>query len=96
MTEAQKFHRMAAVFERKADEAAASNEPWALGNLRLYQNKMSEFLAKAYEAERTAAIAAHLAAHERKVANRTKARNAKGERNKKRGLQAFVNSIKKP
>lgn len=51
-TEAQRHFGIAAVFERKADEAAASNAPWALGNLRTYQNMMSKHLALAYAAER--------------------------------------------
>ena len=38
---------MAAWAEAKADEAAASDAPWALNNLRLYQNKMSLWLQNA-------------------------------------------------
>lgn len=52
MTEAERQFRIAAVFERKADEAAASDAPWALGNLRTYQNMMSKHLALAYAAEK--------------------------------------------
>jgi len=52
MTDAEKFERMALIFERKADEAAASNAPWAVGNLRTYQNKASEFWGKHYAAAR--------------------------------------------
>lgn len=51
MTEAQKQYRIAAVFERKANEAAASDAPWALKNLHLYQNLMSKHLGLAYAAE---------------------------------------------
>lgn len=42
---------MAQWAERKANEAAASDAPWALNNLRLYQNKMSEWLGEYYRAE---------------------------------------------
>jgi hypothetical protein len=52
MTEAAKFERMALWAEAKADEAAASDVPWALRNLRLYQNKASEFWDKHFEAVR--------------------------------------------
>lgn len=34
--------------EQKANEAAASNAPWALGNLRLYQNMASKFWGEHY------------------------------------------------
>jgi hypothetical protein len=34
------WERMAKGAERKADFWAASDAPWALGNLRLYQDKM--------------------------------------------------------
>lgn len=53
MSNADKFKAMALVFERKADEAAASDAPWAMGNLRLYQNKASEFWGKHFAALRT-------------------------------------------
>lgn len=43
---------MAKWAERKADEAAASDKPWALRNLRLYQNLMSQWLGEALAAER--------------------------------------------
>lgn len=52
MTPAEKFKGMALIFERKADEAAASDAPWALGNLRVYQNKASEFWGKHFAAAR--------------------------------------------
>lgn len=52
MKESEKFHRMAEWAERKADEAAASDAPWAMGNLRTYQNYMSKFLGMAYAAEK--------------------------------------------
>lgn len=32
--------------ERKCAEAAASDEPWALANLRLYQNYLVRFLGE--------------------------------------------------
>ena len=56
---AAQWEAMAVWAERKADEAAASDAPWALRNLRFYQNKMSEWLkeyyaAKAAEQEREA------------------------------------------
>lgn len=46
------LHRMADWAERKANEAARSTEPWALSNLRLYQNLMSKWYGEALEAER--------------------------------------------
>ena len=52
MTEAEKSKRMAEWAERKADEAAASDAPWWLGNLRLYQNMASKFWAQHYKAVR--------------------------------------------
>ena len=50
MTEAEKLKAMALIFERKADACAASSVPWALNNLRLYQNKASEFWGKHFSA----------------------------------------------
>lgn len=43
---------MAQWAERKADEAASSDKPWAMANLRMYQNKMSEWLGEHYRALR--------------------------------------------
>lgn len=43
MTKSELARRKALWAERKADEAAASDKPWALGNLRLYQNMASRF-----------------------------------------------------
>lgn len=43
---------MANSAERKANEWAASDEPWALANLRLYQNLMSRWLGEHYRALR--------------------------------------------
>lgn len=48
MTKAELSKRKALWAERKADEAAASNAPWALGNLRLYQNMASKFWGEHY------------------------------------------------
>lgn len=45
------------------------------------------------EDERTAAIARHLAEHDRKHAKRVKARDAAAQRKKARGLAAFVASL---
>lgn len=42
--------RRALVAERRADEAAASDLPWAIGNLRLYQNLASKFWGEYYAA----------------------------------------------
>ena len=42
---------MAQWAERKANEAAMSDEPWALNNLRLYQNLMSNYLGEYYRAK---------------------------------------------
>lgn len=44
------YKRMALYFERKADEAAASDAPWAMGNLRTYQNFASQYWRKHYQA----------------------------------------------
>ncbi len=44
------WRRMALWAEAKVDQAAASSEPWAMNNLRLYQNKASEFWAEHYRA----------------------------------------------
>ena len=44
------LRRKAEWAERKCDEAAASSEPWALANLRLYQNYLSRFLTDYYVA----------------------------------------------
>jgi hypothetical protein len=41
---------MAEWAEAKANAAAASSEPWARNNLRLYQNKASEFWREHYKA----------------------------------------------
>lgn len=48
MTESEKYFGMAAWAGRKADKAAASDAPWALGNLRTYQNLMSKWLGEAH------------------------------------------------
>jgi hypothetical protein len=48
----EKLERMALWAERKADEAAASDAPWAMGNLRLYQNMASKFWHEHYTAVR--------------------------------------------
>lgn len=47
---------MAEWAERKANEAAASDKPWAMANLRTYQNKMSEWLGEHYRAKREEAL----------------------------------------
>lgn len=52
MTEADKFERMALWAERKADEAAESPKPWALRNLRFYQNYASKWWGEHYKAKR--------------------------------------------
>lgn len=52
MTEAEIALRKAQWAERKADEAAASSAPWALGNLRLYQNLASKFWGEHFAALR--------------------------------------------
>lgn len=43
MTTAELARRKALWAERKANEAAASDKPWWLGNLRLYQNLADKF-----------------------------------------------------
>lgn len=42
--EALHYKNAAGIAERKADEAAASPAPWALRNLRVYQNLMCRLL----------------------------------------------------
>ena len=42
---------MAEWAEAKANAASASSEPWAMANLRLYQNKASEFWSEYYKAK---------------------------------------------
>jgi hypothetical protein len=41
---------MAEWAERKAEVASASPDPWAMANMRLYQNKASEFWREHYRA----------------------------------------------
>lgn len=55
------YRRMALYFERKANEAAASDVPWAMGNLRIYQSFASEYWRKHY-------LAAHAEDLERSIA----------------------------
>lgn len=50
MTRTDILKRKADWAERKCDEAAASSAPWALGNLRLYQNLASKFWGEYYAA----------------------------------------------
>lgn len=45
--------------------------------------------------EREVAIAAHCAAHDAKVARRVKQRHSRQDRNKRRGLAAFVARIER-
>ena len=45
---ADEWRKMALWAEQKADEAAASDAPWWLGNLRLYQGKAGEWWANHY------------------------------------------------
>lgn len=52
---AELARRKALWAERKADEAAASDKPWALRNLRLYQNMASKFWSECFTAERSEA-----------------------------------------
>ncbi len=44
------LRRKAEWAECKANEAAASDKPWAARNLRLYQNLMSKWLGEYYRA----------------------------------------------
>ena len=48
------LRRKAEWAERKCAEAAASDKPWALRNLRLYQNFASRFWGEYFEALRNA------------------------------------------
>lgn len=41
---------MAEWAEAKAEAASASSDPWAMANMRLYQNKASEFWREHYHA----------------------------------------------
>lgn len=52
MAAAELALRKAQWAERKADEAAASDQPWALGNLRLYQNMASRYWGEHFAAKR--------------------------------------------
>lgn len=52
MTKTELARRKALWAERKADEAAASDAPWAMRNLRLYQNMASKFWGECFAAER--------------------------------------------
>lgn len=47
---AELWRGMALWAERKADEAAASDAPWAMGNLRTYQNCASKWWGEHYRA----------------------------------------------
>ena len=60
MKDTQFARRKAEWAERKADEAAASDKPWALRNLRLYQNLASKFWGEYYKLEREAVAASPL------------------------------------
>lgn len=46
------LERRALVAERKADEWSCSDKPWALRNLRIYQNLASKFWGEYYAALR--------------------------------------------
>ena len=48
MNSAELAKRKALWAERKADEAAESDAPWALRNLRLYQNYASRYWGEHY------------------------------------------------
>lgn len=47
--DAKTWKAMAEWAERKADEAAASDVPWWLGNLRTYQNCASKWWSEHYK-----------------------------------------------
>jgi len=47
---AETWKGMALWAERKADEAAASDAPWAMGNLRTYQNCASKWWSEHFRA----------------------------------------------
>lgn len=46
------YRRCAAACEAKANEASASDLPWAMSNLRMYQNQMVRWLDRYHEAIR--------------------------------------------
>ena len=50
------WRHMAEWAEAKANAAAAASEPWALANLRLYQNKASEYWGEHYKAAQAEAL----------------------------------------
>lgn len=50
MTKAELAKRKALWAERKANEASASEAPWALRNLRLYQGLAWKFWGEHYDA----------------------------------------------
>lgn len=49
MTEAERYYKMALWAENKANIAASSDKPWAMGNLRVYQNLASRFWHQYYK-----------------------------------------------
>jgi hypothetical protein len=61
---AKHWRRMALWAERKGDEAAASTEPWALGNLRTYQNFASLWWKEHYRAAHAEELEASIAFQE--------------------------------
>jgi hypothetical protein len=59
---AEMWENMALWAEHKADEAAASEAPWAMGNLRTYQNCASKWWSEHYRAKRAEELA-RISAH---------------------------------
>jgi len=55
-THLEVLRRKALWAERKADEAAVCDKPWALSNLRFYQNYASLFWSEYFAAARTAGV----------------------------------------
>lgn len=61
MTRLELANRRVAYYQRLCDKWAASDTPWALGTLRLYQNYLSKAVgdqcAAEYEAEHARSVA---------------------------------------
>jgi hypothetical protein len=56
MNAAELARRKALWAERKAEENASSDVPWALSNLRMYQNMASKFWGEHYAAVREESV----------------------------------------
>lgn len=62
--DAKTWRYMAEWAEAKANTASISSEPWAMANMRLYQNKASEFWREHYKAAHAEELAMSIAFQE--------------------------------